>query len=156
DVANRDRIETEELIGLFVNQLVLRTNLMGNPSFHEILKQVRETTLEAFAHQDLPFDRLVEALNPARDLSQTPLFQVKFVLQSAPTQFNALSDVSIQPVEVERGTSKFDLLLNISENSQNLFGWLEYSTDIFEAERIKLFIKQFEVILEKVLLDKNV
>jgi natural product biosynthesis luciferase-like monooxygenase protein/amino acid adenylation domain-containing protein len=156
DVANRNRVETEDLIGLFVNQLVLRTNLAGNPSFHEVLRHIREVTLGAFAHQDFPFDRLVEALNPTRDLSRTPLFQVKFVLQNAPIPLDALSNMVVQPVEVERGTSKFDLLLNLSENTQNLFGWLEYSTDIFEADRIKLFIRQFEAILDSIVLDKEV
>ena len=109
DIANRSRAETEGLIGLFVNQLVMRSNFGGNPSFREALQRVREVTLGAFAHQDLPFDRLVEALNPERDLSRTPLFQVKFVLQSAPAQIESLADVVMKPVEVERGTSKFDL-----------------------------------------------
>src|SRR5919202_2166344 len=84
DVANRNRAETEELIGFFINQLVLRTDLFGNPSFQDLLGQVREVTLGAYDHQDLPFDNLIDSLKPERDLSRTLLFQVKFTLQNTP------------------------------------------------------------------------
>ena len=155
DVANRNRAETEGLIGLFVNQLVLRTDLSGNPSFRDALQRVREVSFGAFAHQDLPFDRLVEALNPQRDLSRTPLFQVKFVLQNAQMLGETLSDLTMKPIEVERGTSKFDLLLNVSEDGQQLLGWLEYNTDIFEAATMRRFLKLFESVLERVVSDPD-
>jgi non-ribosomal peptide synthetase component F len=102
-VANRNRMETEGLIGFFVNQLVLRTDLNGNPTFLELLQRVRESALEAYMYQDLPFEQLVDKLSPQRDLSRSPLFQVSLVLQNAPQSDLRLGDLSLQGVEIETG-----------------------------------------------------
>jgi hypothetical protein len=149
DVANRNQIETEHLIGFFVNQLVLRTDLTGNPSFLEVMKRVRKVCLEAYAHQDLPFERLVKAL-PERDLSHTPLFQVKFVLQNVPVQESTVTTLTVRPIEFERGTSKFDLLLNLSESHDGLSLWLEYRTELFNAETMIQFLQQFERVIRQI------
>ncbi|MDB4896752.1 MAG: amino acid adenylation domain protein, partial [Firmicutes bacterium] len=110
-VANRNRAETEGLIGFFVNTLVLRTDLSGNPTFRELLERVRENTLGAYSHQDMPFEQLVEALQPERDLSHSPLFQVMFVLQNVPVPALELSELTLTPLAVESGAAKFDLSL---------------------------------------------
>ncbi len=148
--ANRNRLEIEGLIGFFVNTLVLRTNLSGNPSFRELLHRVRETCLGAYAHQDLPFERLVEELHPARDLSRNPLFQVMFVLQNASLQPLELPGLSLSPVEVDTGTTHFDLTLNIADTEQGLVGTLAYNTDLFEAVTIARMLGHFRTLLEAV------
>src|SRR5207245_1139841 len=121
----------EGLIGFFVNTLALRTDLSGNPSFHELLGRVRETTLGAYAHQDLPFERLVEVLQPERDLRYTPLFQVMFALQNTPMPALDLAGLTISPVPISSQTAKFDLTLTMLETDQGLSGWFEYNTDLF-------------------------
>jgi hypothetical protein len=151
DMANRNLVETEDLIGLFVNQLVLRTNLAGNPSFREVLRHVREVALDAFSHRDLPFDRLVEALNPARDLSRTPLFQVKFVLQNAPMPPLALPELTLSLIQFDRGIAKFDLLLNMWETANGLSGALDYNTDLFDGATIVLLLEHFAIILKQII-----
>ncbi|WP_445634029.1 Carrier domain-containing protein [Nostoc sp. DSM 114161] len=157
DVANRNYPETENIIGFFVNQLVLRTNLAGNPTFQELLKRVREVTLAAYEHQDMPFDRLVLALKPERDLSRTPLFQSKFVLQNAPTLPLELQGLKLKIVEhIDNGTAKFDLLLTMWETEQGLSGSLEYSTDLFNATAIAKFITDYEIILRAVVTQPNI
>ncbi len=150
DVANRNWPETEPLIGFFVNQLVLRADLSGNPSFRALLGQVREVCLGAYAHQELPFDRLVEALNPARDLSRTPLFQVKFVLQNAPAAALEAPDLTVSATDSEHRTAKFDLLLNMMETRDTIIGALEYSTDLFEAASIARLAHLYQVLLEAI------
>ncbi|MBW4673831.1 MAG: amino acid adenylation domain-containing protein [Desmonostoc geniculatum HA4340-LM1] len=157
DVANRNFPETENIIGFFVNQLVLRTNLGGNPTFQELLKRVREVTLAAYEHQDMPFDQLVLALKPERDLSRTPLFQSKFVLQNAPTLPLELEGLNLKIVEdIDNGTAKFDLLLTMWETEQGLSGSLEYSTDLFNASAIAKFITDYEMILRAVVAQPNI
>ncbi|BAY73751.1 amino acid adenylation domain protein [Nostoc linckia NIES-25] len=157
DVANRNYPETENIIGFFVNQLVLRTNLAGNPTFQELLKRVREVTLAAYEHQDMPFDRLVLALKPERDLSRTPLFQSKFVLQNAPILPLELEGLKLKIVEqIDNGTAKFDLLLTMWETEQGLSGSLEYSTDLFNATAIAKFITDYEIILRAVVAQPNI
>ncbi|MFP4120964.1 amino acid adenylation domain-containing protein [Coleofasciculus sp.] len=150
DVANRNRAETEGLIGFFVNQLVLRTQLGGNPSFREILERVRQMTLGAYTHQDLPFDKLVETLNPERDLSRTPLFQVKLILQNAPMQPLELPGLTLSPVEVESTAATFDLLLDVMETDEGLIGVLKYDTELFEASRITRMLGHFDTILHQI------
>jgi amino acid adenylation domain-containing protein len=150
DVANRNRAETEGLIGFFVNQLVLRTQLGGNPSFREVLERVRQMTLGAYTHQDLPFDKLVEALNPERDLSRTPLFQVKLILQNAPMQPLELPGLTLSPVEVESTAATFDLLLDVMETDEGLMGVLKYDTELFEASRITRMLGHFDTILHQI------
>jgi alpha-ketoglutarate-dependent taurine dioxygenase len=130
DVANRNRAETEPLIGFFINLLVLRTDLSGNPSFGELLGRVREVTLGAYAHQDLPFAKLVEALQPERTSSHTPLFQVLFVLQNAPMPALQLPDLTINFLEVKTGKAKFDLALFMEETEQGIVGYWKYNTEL--------------------------
>jgi amino acid adenylation domain-containing protein len=150
DIANRNQVETEGLIGFFVNQLVLRIDLAHNPDFLEIIRRVRDVSLKAYTYQDLPFDRLVDALNVERDLSRTPLFQVKFVLQNVPRQQVSLPNIEMKPLELKRDTSKFDLLLNMVERGHELVGWLEYRTDLFKEETIAQFLRHFETIISHV------
>ncbi len=114
-IANRDRLETEGLIGFFVNTLVMRCDLAGRPSFRELLARVRETTLGAFAHPDLPFERLVEELRPDRDLGRTPLFQVLFAFQSVAAEGRGASELSLEHLPVETGKALFDLTLTLDE-----------------------------------------
>ena len=144
DVANRSQAKTKPLIGFFVNQLVLRTNLSGNPTFRELLGQVRDRTLAAYSHQDLPFDKLVEALNPERDLSRAPLFQVKFVLQNAPMPPLALAGLQLNLLDVSAGVSMLDLFLSLENTAQGLRGFLEYDTALFTATTIKRMLVQLE------------
>ncbi|MBD2095649.1 amino acid adenylation domain-containing protein [Trichocoleus sp. FACHB-591] len=148
DIANRHPVETEGLIGFFVNQLVLRTDASGNPTLTDLLHRVRQVTLDAYTHQDLPFDHLVEALNPPRDLSRTPLFQVKFVLQNAPMPSLSLADLNLEVLEVDRGTTKFDLLINLADTPEGIQGSLYYSTDLFEAASMTRLWERFEFALQ--------
>jgi amino acid adenylation domain-containing protein len=133
DLANRTQGATERLIGLFVNQLALRIDLSGEPTFRELLRRVRRLTLDAYAHQDAPFDKVVEALNPARDLSRTPLFQVKLVLQNTPAAARRARNLTVTPRDLDTRTAKFDLLFNLTESGPGLDVRVEYSTDLFEA-----------------------
>ena len=119
-IANRNRLEIEGLIGFFVNTLVVRTDLSGNPTFRELLQRVREVCLGAYAHQDLPFERLVEELHLKRNLGRNPLFQVMFVLQNASMQTIVLPGLTLSPVEVDNGTAHFDLTLHIADTEQGL------------------------------------
>jgi amino acid adenylation domain-containing protein len=135
-IANRTRLEIEDLIGFFVNTLALRVNLSGKPTFRELLTQVREVTLGAYAHQDVPFDRLVDELHVPRDLSRTPLFQVMFALQNAPMPAIELPDLHLLPLEAEGATAKFDLTLSLIETADGLQGLFEYNTDLFESATI--------------------
>jgi hypothetical protein len=149
-VANRTRPETESLIGLFVNTLVLRGDLSGNLSFRELVARVRETTLEADAHQSLPFDKLVKAIQPDRSANQMPLIQVAFTLRNNPPPVLALPGLVMRPLEIDRGTVQFDLTLNLVEREQALIGSFEYKTDLFEAGTIDSIWKRYERILSAV------
>jgi hypothetical protein len=151
DVANRNWAETEGLIGFFINQLVLRADLSGNPTFQELLVQVREVTLGAYAHQELPFDKLVEALNPARDLSRAPLFQVKFVLQNAPIPPLELSGLTVSVLdEIDTGTATLDLFLAMVETEQGIMVVLQYNTDLFDASSIDQLLGHLKTVLDTV------
>jgi amino acid adenylation domain-containing protein len=152
-IANRNHSETEQLIGFFVNTLVLRTNLGGNPQFSELLQRVREVTLGAYAHQDLPFEQLVEVLQPQRDLSYQPLFQVMFVLQNSPESDLELPGLSINTLEIEGDTALFDLTLSIEDSEQGLVGALEYNTDLFDASTITRMLSHFQTLLEAIALN---
>ena len=136
-VANRDRTELEGLIGLFVNMLVLRTDLSGNPTVQELLVRVRERCVDAFAHQELPFDILVEQLKPERDLSRNPIFQVMLVLQNIPQQPFAAPGLTVLPVDVGRGSSQLDLTLYLQDTAEGMQGTFEYATDLFDASTIE-------------------
>ncbi|MDB4894620.1 MAG: non-ribosomal peptide synthetase, partial [Firmicutes bacterium] len=149
-VANRNRAETEGLIGFFVNTLVLRTDLSGNPTFRELLERVRESTLGAYSHQDLPFEQLVEALQPERDLSHSPFFQVLFALQNMPVPALELSELTLSPVAVESGTAKFDLFLAMTEEEGGLSAVAEYSTELFDPATIARLLAHFRTLLAAV------
>ena len=147
-IANRNRAEIERLIGFFVNTLVLRIDLSGNPTFRELLCRVREVTLEAYAHQDLPFEKLVEELQPERDMSRNPLFQVVFALQNVLVEAPALPGLTVSPVEVHNGTAKFDLTLELWERPEGFCGRLEYDTGLFDATTISRLLGNFQTLLE--------
>jgi amino acid adenylation domain-containing protein len=149
-VANRNYMETESLIGFFVNMLVLRTDLSGNPSFLELLERVREVCLQAYAHQDLPFEKLVEHLKPERDLSRTPLFQVVFQMLNNPKPKMQVSGLHLTPLEIESGMPHFDLILSMADSEQGLTGILEYNSDLFDAVRIKRMLEHYQALLAKI------
>ncbi|TRT98013.1 MAG: amino acid adenylation domain-containing protein, partial [Microcystis aeruginosa Ma_AC_P_19900807_S300] len=136
-IANRNRSEIEGLIGFFVNTLVMRTDVSDNPSFSQLLTRVREVTMDAYAHQDLPFEMLVEALQPERDLSHTPLFQVAFVLQNTPKSEIAMTGLTVTDLPPENTTAKFDLTLAMVSTDDGLKGVWEYNTDLFESSTIE-------------------
>ncbi|MEA5623266.1 non-ribosomal peptide synthetase, partial [Nostoc sp. UHCC 0251] len=151
-IANRDRSEIEGLIGFFLNTLVMRTNLAGNPSFSELLGRVREMAMDAYSHQNLPFEMLVEALQPERDLSHTPLFQVMFVLQNAPiSQQLELTGLTVSPLVVKSTTTKFDLTLAMEKTATGLVGVWEYNTDLFDASTIERMTGHFLTLLEGII-----
>jgi amino acid adenylation domain-containing protein len=135
-VAGRERIETEQMIGLLINTLALRTDLAGDPSFGEALVRVRETALEAHAHQELPFERLVQELQPDRDPSRTPVFQVLFALQNSPVEPLRLGDLAATPLDIHTGTAKLDLALAMSELEGGLAVSIEYGTDLFDSATV--------------------
>ncbi|RKH18898.1 amino acid adenylation domain-containing protein [Corallococcus sp. CA047B] len=147
-IAGRTRAETEGLIGFFVNTLVLRTDLSGEPSFRELLKRVREVTLGAYVHQDVPFEKLVEELAPARDLSRSPLFQVMFVLQNAPMPELSLGEAKLTPMPVAQTVAKFELTLFLEETADGLKGSLEYNTDLFDAETVERLAGHYQTLLK--------
>ena len=149
-IANRNRAELEELIGFFVNTLVLRTDLSDTPTFRELLARIREVTLEAYAHQDLPLEQLVEELQPQRDLSYNPLFQVSFVLQNAPLPIQHLPGMTLTVLEVDNQTSKFDLTVNLEEKPDGISANFEYSTDLFDAATICRMAGHFQTLLEEI------
>ena len=152
-IANRNRSETEGLIGFFVNTLVLRGDVRGNPSFSELLRRVRETALSAYAHQDLPFEKLVEELQPERDMSRSPLFQVMFVLQNAPGEALELEGLSLSRVESPVETAQFELLLGLQEIGEEVAGSINYNRDLYEAETIGRLVASYERVLQAVVTD---
>jgi len=147
-IANRHRAENEGLIGFFVNTLVLRGDLSGEPTFRELLGRVRETALDAYAHQDLPFERLVEEIQPERDLGRSPLFQVLFVYQNVPLPAFELRGLQLRPWEIDIGTAKFDLSLFLVDGSDALKGTLEYNTDLFEPSTAARLVAHWQTLLE--------
>ena len=146
-IANRNHTDIEGMIGFFVNTLVLRTNLSGNPSFRELLRQVRNITLGAYDHQDLPFEKLVEALRPERALSHNPLFQVMLLLQNTPEPRLDLPDIDVSVVPIDSKTAKLDLTVSLEEGPNGLTGWIEYATDLFEADTIARMAGHFRTLL---------
>jgi len=156
DDANRGRLETESLIGFFINQLALRTDLSGNPSFNELLTRVREVTLGAYAHSELPFDKIIEKLRPERSLSHAPLFQVKFVLQNTPAEELQLRGLKLLPLQTDHVAAKFDLTPLLLEKPEGLRGWIEYSSDLFNAPTVARIAEQFELVLESVVAEPGI
>ncbi|MBZ4377478.1 non-ribosomal peptide synthetase, partial [Corallococcus sp. AS-1-6] len=149
-IAGRTRAEVEGLIGFFVNTLVLRTQVDGDQSFRALLARVRERVLGAYEHQDVPFEKLVEALHPERSLSHTPLFQTLMALQNVPIEETHLPSLVLKPMSLEGRTSKFDLSLFFVETPQGLSGGVEYSTDLFEASTVRRMMEHLRVLLEGV------
>jgi amino acid adenylation domain-containing protein len=154
-IAGRTRAEVEELIGFFVNTVVLRTDLSGDPSFREVLRRAREVTLGAYEHQEVPFERLVAELQPERSLSHTPLFQVILTLQTAGGGINALPGLEVSAVEAERVSAKFDLSLALTPTSSGLRGGLTYPTDLFERGTVERMLGHLERVLEQVTVDAD-
>ncbi|MGH2708728.1 MAG: condensation domain-containing protein, partial [Actinomycetota bacterium] len=152
-IANRTHSQTEGLIGFFVNTLVLRVDLAGDPPFEELLRRVRRVALEAYAHQEVPFERVVEMLQPERSLSHSPLFQAMFALQTALVGELELPGLSLSPLTLERVTAKFDLSLELSEAEGTLVGVWEYSTELFEAATIERLGAHFQTLLEGIVAD---
>src|SRR5579859_3947480 len=147
-IANRSRQELEPLIGFFVNTLVLRTQFTEGSSVAELLQRVRDVSLQAYAHQDIPFERLVEALDPVRELGRTPFFQVLFALQNVPLPKVTWNGLEATASLVETGTAKFDLTLSAREEDGELELSLEYRTELFNAERMKRLLQHYRTLLE--------
>src|SRR6185312_16315366 len=148
-IANRNRGEIEGLIGFFVNTLVLRSQVKREMSLGSLLEQVKETTLGAYEHQDVPFEKLVEELEPERDLSRQPLFQVMFVLQNVPREKLKLAELQISEMGVKFGEVKFDLSLTLTEEEDGLHGEWEYASDLFEGETIEQMVRHYVRVLEE-------
>ncbi len=153
-IANRSFREIEKLIGFFANTLVLRTRFSPGITFRQLLRQVRETAIGAYAHQDIPFEQLVESLHPERSLSHTPLFQVVFVLNSEPQEL-AVADLTLQPMAIDNGTAKFDICMVFSDGPTGLKGIIEYNTDLFEAASIARMAEHLTILLQALLADPD-
>ncbi|HEY0605462.1 MAG TPA: amino acid adenylation domain-containing protein [Herpetosiphonaceae bacterium] len=152
-IANRAFMDLEPLLGLFLNTLVLRADLSGNGSFRRLLHQVRDTTLEAYAHQNVPFEQLLETLRPPRDPSHTPLFQVLFMLQNAPGPDAEQRELEVEFARVEKTSARFDLTLSLSETADGLRVMAEYKTDLFAATTIDRLLGHYGTLLEAIAVD---
>ena len=152
-IANRNRTEIRGLIGFFVNTLVMRGDLSGNPSFLQVLERTRKVALDAYVHQDLPFEKLVEALQPERALSHSPLFQVIFSLQNIPYSRLELESLTLTPLQIKTGTAKYDLTFFMLETESGLLAHLEYNADLFEATTIRRMLSHFQNLLQAVVAD---
>ncbi len=148
-IAGRNKKEIESLVGFFVNNLVIRAEFNNQLTFRKLLKNVRATSLEAYSNQDLPFEKLVEELQPVRDMSHAPIFQVMFVFQNLPFDSLGISDIELEPVKIETGTTTFDLSLTLSENKNSIHAEFEYNTDLFYESTIEKLIQHYKLILEK-------
>src|SRR5215208_2026766 len=146
-IAGRTRSQMEKLIGLFLNTLVLRTDLSGNPSFRELLQRVKEICLAAYAHQDVPFDKLVQELQPERSLSHQPLFQVLFSLENTPREQLLLDGLEVSRFKHPTESAKYDLTLALAETAQGISGVFGYSTDLFTAETVQRMARNFETLI---------
>jgi amino acid adenylation domain-containing protein len=155
-VAGRDRPELEPLVGLFVNTLVLRADLSGDPTFREALQRVRDVCLDAYAHQDLPFERLVQELHPRRDLSRNPFFQVMFVFQNGPDPAAVSEHFTVTPMLVENPTEKFDLTLEVEQRGSEVTLHLSYNRDLFEPATARRMLDHFRAAVEVIAEHPNV
>ncbi|MDQ1612943.1 MAG: hypothetical protein QOG00_2874, partial [Pyrinomonadaceae bacterium] len=150
DVANRTLLETEGLIGFFINQLVLRTRIAPGMTFREMLRSVRETTLEGYAHQELPFEKLVEELAPERHLDRSPLFQVKLILQNAPESELSLGEVSLSQLPIQQPEGRFELVLSIVESPGGISGNVEFAAGLYDEMTIARMMEHLRLLLENV------
>jgi amino acid adenylation domain-containing protein len=149
-IAGRNRSEMERLIGFFINTLVLRTDLSGDPTFYELLGRVRKVALGAFKHQDIPFEKLVEELQPERDTSREPLLQVVFVVQNAPTEPLQLPGLTLSSLPATSSSSEFDLTLVINESGEDVGASINYATDLFEERSIERLLRHYHTLLEDI------
>jgi len=149
-IMGRTRPEVEPLIGFFINTLVLRADLSGNPTFRELLSRVREVTLQAFTHQDLPFEKLVELLRPKRDRDRRSLVQVAFAFQNAPPELPKLPKLNVSPIPTDTGVAKLDLTLFMWDAGQTFSGALNYAVDLFDPSTIGQMIEHFQTLLAAV------
>ncbi|MBT7409564.1 MAG: amino acid adenylation domain-containing protein, partial [Methylococcales bacterium] len=152
-IAGRTQVETESLIGFFVNTLALRTDIDGTLSFENNLQRVKATTLDAYSHQELPFEKVVDVVSTERNFNHSPLFQVVFILQNTPTETIEMSDLSITPEPIENPVSKFDLTLSLSEVGDQINGYIEYNTDLFAASRMQNLTSHFKTLLNAIVAD---
>ncbi|MBT8390660.1 MAG: amino acid adenylation domain-containing protein [Ignavibacteriaceae bacterium] len=152
----RNSEELENLIGFFINPVVFRSSISKDLSFNDLLIRVREKSLNIFDNQDIPFDKLVEEIQPKRELNQNPLFQIMFsLLPTMPEYESIFVDLKVEPVQVGTGTSKFDLLIELRESKTGTEGFIEYPTDLFKAETIKRMIDHFEIVLREIISDPD-
>ncbi|MCX4448243.1 amino acid adenylation domain-containing protein [Streptomyces sp. NBC_01789] len=154
-VAGRSRAETEGLIGFFVNTLVLRSRVSGRGSFRDVLRDVREVTLGAYEHQELPFERLVEDLRPVRDPSRTPLFQVMFILQNAPVPAVELPGLRLRQLPIDNGTANYDITFELTDRPEGMAAVLEYRTDLFDEATMARLAGHYRVLLEAIVADPD-
>ena len=149
-IANRTRTEIEPLIGFFVNALAMRTDLSGNPTFKQLLGRVRQMALAAYNHQELPFEKLVEVLEPERNLSYSPIYQLEFTLQNAPVETLNIQGLTLSPVDVPQTRVETDFNFIMAETDQGLIGTVVYPTDLFDAATISRMMRHFQTLLESV------
>ena len=149
-IANRNQIQIERLIGMFANAIVLRTDLSGDPTFSEVLRRVRQVTLDAYRNQELPIEEILQALHVPRSFDRNPLFRVMFILQKASSTRLALHGLSARSINADPGIARSDLLLELIDEDGRLGGWLEYSTELFEASTIKRMAAHFRTLLESI------
>ena len=149
-IAGRTRPEIEGLIGFFLNSLALRTQLSGEMTANDVLARVRETTLNAYARQEIPFETVLEALQPERSLSYTPLFQVMLNLLNTPLQEYRLADLEVERIPLDRGTSRLDLLISMTECDEGLQGHVEYNTDLFDHATVEQMISHYGRLLQAI------
>jgi amino acid adenylation domain-containing protein len=154
-IAGRSRMETEPLIGFFVNTLVLRTQLNRQMSFNDVVALVRKTTLEAYAHQELPFEKLIEHLQPERSLSMTPFAQTMFAVQNALSDDLRLPGIIAAPFDVDNGTSKFDLMLTVTDQQSTLSASIEYNTDLYDEATINRMLGHYQILLQAIIENPN-
>lgn len=146
-IANRNRRETEPLIGFFVNMLVMRTDVSGNPSFRELLERVKQMTLAAYQHQDVPFEQIMEMLQPQRSLNRSPIYQVEFTLQNAPLEPLETRGLTFTPISVPPDSTDTDFNFLMSDRGDALTGTVVYSTDLFDRATIERMTNHFQTLL---------
>jgi len=155
-IAGRNISQIENLVGFFVNNLAIRTKIYKKESFRDLLIQVRDTTLSSFANQSIPFDKIVEELQPVRDLSHQPIFQVMFVFQNIPSSGKELKNLTVLPFEMEAQTTNYDLTLTLQESEKQIYGTLDFNTDLFEDSTIERFIEHYKLLVETVTKDLDI
>jgi non-ribosomal peptide synthetase component F len=149
-MGNRDRAEIEPLIGFFINMLPMRTDLKGNPRFTQLLKRVKEVALGTYAHQETPFEKLVEEIQPERELGQMPLFNIVFGVQNAPKEDARMTGLKLSPMSADHESARFDLTLWIYEGPESIYGNWIYSVDLFEEETIQRMHGHLETLLSSI------